>query len=90
MAAAAVGEIWHNARTSYGADILPTERPCISIDKIIIITIIIVVGLGVSYTTEVEGMATGSVCVVTSKCRVGRSGGDGGAGGGGCFFFFFA
>ena len=43
MAAAALGEIWQYVRTNYGADILPTERPCISLDKIIIITIIIVV-----------------------------------------------
>ena len=43
MAAAAVGEIWQYVGTSYGADILPTGRPCISLDKIINITIIIVV-----------------------------------------------
>ena len=45
MAAAAVGEIWQYVRTSYGADILPTERPCISLDKITVITIFIVVVL---------------------------------------------
>jgi len=90
MAAAAVGEAWQYVRTSYGDDILPTECPCISLDKINIITIIIVVvvvtdfsvvnlGLGVSCTVELEGMATGSVCVPTSKCRDGRCGVGGAA-----------
>jgi len=40
--AAAVVEIWQYARTSYGADILPTERPCISLEKIITIIIVVV------------------------------------------------
>jgi len=43
MASSAVGKIWQYVRTSYGTDILPTERPSISHDKIIIISIIIVV-----------------------------------------------
>ena len=43
MAAAAVGEIWQYVRTSYGADILPTESPCISLYKIIIIIIITII-----------------------------------------------
>ena len=36
-------EIWQYVRTIYGADILPTERQCMSLDKIIIITVINVV-----------------------------------------------
>jgi len=54
-----------------------------------LISPIVNLGLGVSYNAagadEVEGMATTSVCVPTSKCRDGRSGGGGGEGG--CFFF---
>ena len=85
-------------RTSYGAAILyPTGRPCISLDKIIIviiITIIIVIFVTDFSDTEprvmrlynaaaaIDGMVTTSVCVPTSKCR------DGGGSGGGCFFFF--
>jgi len=42
--AGAVAEMWQCVRTSYVADILPTELPCISLGKnIIIITIIFVV-----------------------------------------------
>ena len=41
--AAVFVEIWQYVRSSYGADILPTERPCISFDKVIIIIIIFVV-----------------------------------------------
>jgi len=37
--AAAVAEIWQYLPTSYGAHILPTERRCISLDKVIIIII---------------------------------------------------
>ena len=44
MVTAAVGEIWQYVRSSYGADILSTtERPCITLDKIIITIIIVVV-----------------------------------------------
>ena len=72
MAAEAFVEIWQYVRTSYGADILPTERPCISLDNIIITVIIVVTvfsdresWLRDSYTAEMECMATGSVCVPT-------------------------
>jgi len=79
-------DICHYVRTSYGADILPTEHPSNFLDKNIIIIVVVVtdfselnLGFGVSYTAEVEGMATASVaasdCVPTPKRR-----------GGGCFF----
>ena len=51
-----------------------------------LISPIVHLGLGVSYTdgaAEVVGMATTSVSVPTSKCRDGRGGG------GGCYFSFF-
>ena len=51
-----------------------------------LISPIVNLGLGVFYSAEVEGMATGSVCVPTSKWSDGRSGGGDG---GGCFFLFF-
>jgi len=61
MAAAAVGEKWQYVRTSYGADILSlptdnlrTERPCISLDKIIITSIIIVVVVVVNDFSDSE------------------------------------
>jgi len=43
MTAPVVGKVWQYLRTSYWAEILPTERPCISLDKIIIIIIVVVV-----------------------------------------------
>jgi len=54
MAAAAVEEIWQYVRTSFEPDILPTERPCISLDKIIIITIISVVAVVVTEFSDSE------------------------------------
>jgi len=55
-----------------------------------LISPIVNLGLGVSYNAagadEVEGMATTSVCVPTSKCRDGRSGCGRGDDGGRFFF----
>ena len=54
MVAAAVVEIWLYVRTSYGADILPTDRPCNSLDKTIITIIIIVVVIVVTDFSDSE------------------------------------
>jgi len=52
MVASAVREIWQYVRTSYGTVILPTERPCISLDKIIITIKIIVIYVVVVVITD--------------------------------------
>jgi len=56
MAAAAVRDIWQYVRTSYGVDILPTERPYISLYKMIItiITVVVVVVVVVTDFSESE------------------------------------
>jgi len=80
---AAVVEIWQIVRTGYGADILPTDArksPCkktllSSPSSSSLLSAKVNVGFGVSFTAEVEGTATGSVCVPTSKYRDDRSGG---------------